>query len=180
MIKTFFLDDIPFVQDEIDALASSRAADGDNSTHEGVITSLLNEMDGVQELQGVTIIAATNRPEIIVCEFPSKRRGIENLFAQDSALMRPGRFDRALYVGPPDQAGREEILKIRIKNMAVDPDIDIVEIARLVCSLVFSHRSWTNDLSTVGRLFRSRNVCALSRSCNPHHAKRYERSLCKI
>ena len=62
--------------------------------------------------------------------------------------MRPGRFDRALYVGPPDQAGREEILKIRIKNMAVDPEIDIVEIARLVVSL-FSYRSWTNDLSTV-------------------------------
>lgn len=125
-------------QDEIDALASSRAADGDNSAHEGVITSLLNEMDGVQELQGVTIIAATNRPEIIVCEFLSKRRGIEKPFPQDSALMRPGRFDRALYVGPPDQAGREEILKIHIKNMAVDPDIDIVEIAKLVGSLVFT------------------------------------------
>ena len=54
------------MQDEIDSLASSRTADGDNSAHEGVITSLLNEMDGVQELQGVTIIAATNRPEIIV------------------------------------------------------------------------------------------------------------------
>jgi AAA family ATPase len=50
--------------------------------------------------------------------------------------MRPGRFDRALYVGPPDQAGREEILKIRIKNMAVDPNINIVEIARLVGSLI--------------------------------------------
>ncbi|KAF8340801.1 AAA family ATPase [Amanita rubescens] len=100
--------------DEIDSLASSRTADGDNSAHEGVITSLLNEMDGVQELQGVTIIAATNRPEII-----------------DSALMRPGRFDRALYVGPPDQAGREEILRIRMINMAVDPNIDIAEIARL-------------------------------------------------
>ena len=72
----FFFDDIPFLQDEIDALASPRAADGDNSTHEGVITSLLNEMDGVQELQGVTIIAATNRPEIIVCKFASKRYGI--------------------------------------------------------------------------------------------------------
>jgi AAA family ATPase len=46
--------------------------------------------------------------------------------------MRPGRFDRVVYVGPPDQAGREEILKIRIRSMAVDPDIDIPEIARLV------------------------------------------------
>ena len=67
------------MQDEIDSLASSRTADGDNSAHEGVITSLLNEMDGVQELQGVTIIAATNRPEIIVRLSPSKRsERIEN------------------------------------------------------------------------------------------------------
>ncbi|KAF8621307.1 hypothetical protein AX15_007904 [Amanita polypyramis BW_CC] len=100
--------------DEIDALATSRAADSDSSTHEGVITSLLNEMDGVQELQGVTIIAATNRPEAI-----------------DSALMRPGRFDRTLYVGPPDQAGREEILKIRTRAMMVDPEINVTEIAQL-------------------------------------------------
>ncbi|PFH51085.1 hypothetical protein AMATHDRAFT_143374 [Amanita thiersii Skay4041] len=104
--------------DEIDALATSRTSDnesgGSSSSHEGVLTSLLNEMDGVQELQGVVVIAATNRPEAI-----------------DSALMRPGRFDRALYVGPPDQAGREEILKIRMKEMSVDPAIDVQEIARL-------------------------------------------------
>ena len=49
--------------------------------------------------------------------------------------MRPGRFDRVAYVGPPDRAGREEILKIRIRNMTVDPDIDIPEIARLVSLL---------------------------------------------
>ncbi|KAF8636220.1 hypothetical protein AX17_003706 [Amanita inopinata Kibby_2008] len=102
--------------DEIDALATSRTSDGEGSTssHEGVITSLLNEMDGVQELQGVTIIAATNRPEAI-----------------DTALMRPGRFDRVLYVGPPDQAGREEILSIRMRSMTIDPQIDIAEIAKV-------------------------------------------------
>ena len=55
------------LQDEIDALASSRGSDGDTaSSHEGVLTSLLNEMDGVQELLGVTIIGATNRPDAIV------------------------------------------------------------------------------------------------------------------
>ncbi|TFK38925.1 P-loop containing nucleoside triphosphate hydrolase protein [Crucibulum laeve] len=102
--------------DEIDALASSRSSsDGDTaSSHEGVLTSLLNEMDGVQELLGVTIVAATNRPDAI-----------------DSALMRPGRLDRILYVGPPDQAGREEILRIRMRGMAVEPNIDIINIARL-------------------------------------------------
>ncbi|KAJ7935540.1 AAA family ATPase [Mycena leptocephala] len=102
--------------DEIDALASSRTSSDteSGSSHEGVLTSLLNEMDGVQELLGVTVLAATNRPDAI-----------------DSALMRPGRLDRILYVGPPDLEGREEILKIRMKNMTVAPDVDVVEIARM-------------------------------------------------
>ena len=72
-------------------------------------------MDGVQELVGVTIVAATNRPEAI-----------------DSALMRPGRLDRILYVGPPDAAGREEILRIRTAKMTVEPDLDYAELARMV------------------------------------------------
>ncbi|KAJ7175747.1 AAA family ATPase [Mycena filopes] len=102
--------------DEIDALATSRTSSDteSGSSHEGVLTSLLNEMDGVQELLGVTVLAATNRPDAI-----------------DSALMRPGRLDRILYVGPPDQTGREEILRIRMKNMNVSPDVDIVAIARM-------------------------------------------------
>lgn len=56
-------------QDEIDALATSRALESDSGSgsHEGVLTSLLNEMDGVQELLGVTVVAATNRPDVIVC-----------------------------------------------------------------------------------------------------------------
>ncbi|TFK48824.1 AAA-domain-containing protein [Heliocybe sulcata] len=99
--------------DEIDALATSRSAASSN-TSEGVLTSLLNEMDGVQELLGVTVVAATNRPEAI-----------------DSALMRPGRFDRILYVGPPDRAAREEILKIKIADMSVEEGLDISEIAVL-------------------------------------------------
>ncbi|KAG2010516.1 AAA family ATPase [Coprinopsis cinerea AmutBmut pab1-1] len=102
--------------DEIDALAVSRSASEKDSgaSHEGVLTSLLNEMDGVQELVGVTVVAATNRPE-----------------ALDSALMRPGRLDRILYVGPPDLAGREEIFKIKLKGMTVAPDVDVRELATL-------------------------------------------------
>ncbi|KAJ7366754.1 AAA family ATPase [Mycena albidolilacea] len=102
--------------DEIDALATSRTSSDteSGSSHEGVLTSLLNEMDGVQELLGVTVLAATNRPDAI-----------------DSALMRPGRLDRILFVGPPDQAGREEILRIRMKNMNVALDVDVGEIARM-------------------------------------------------
>ncbi|KAG7097206.1 hypothetical protein E1B28_004577 [Marasmius oreades] len=102
--------------DEIDALASSRIASSHDSgsSHEGVLTSLLNEMDGIQELVGVTILAATNRPESI-----------------DPALMRPGRLDRILYVGPPDRQGREEIFRIRLRSMKVDDNIDIAELAAL-------------------------------------------------
>ncbi|KAJ3769376.1 AAA family ATPase [Lentinula raphanica] len=102
--------------DEIDALATSRISSDSNAgtSNEGVLTSLLNEIDGVQELVGVTILAATNRPESI-----------------DSALMRPGRLDRLLYVGPPDQEGREEILKIRTKHMKVEDNLDIPHIAAL-------------------------------------------------
>ncbi|KAF5374922.1 hypothetical protein D9758_000017 [Tetrapyrgos nigripes] len=102
--------------DEIDALATSRmSSDSDvGSSHEGVLTSLLNEMDGVQELVGVTVVAATNRPEAI-----------------DPALMRSGRLDRILYIGSPDQAGREEILKIRMRSMKVENGIDVEKIALL-------------------------------------------------
>ncbi|KAI0671254.1 AAA family ATPase [Trametes maxima] len=101
--------------DEIDALATSRtASDGGGGAHEGVLTSLLNEMDGVQELVGVTIVAATNRPDVI-----------------DSALMRPGRLDRILYVGPPDLEGRTEILRIRTQKMSVEPGLDLAQIASI-------------------------------------------------
>ncbi|KAI0632362.1 AAA family ATPase [Trametes polyzona] len=101
--------------DEIDALATSRtASDTSGGAHEGVLTSLLNEMDGVQELVGVTIVAATNRPDVI-----------------DSALMRPGRLDRILYVGPPDLEGRVEILRIRTQKMSVEPGLDLEQIARM-------------------------------------------------
>jgi len=103
--------------DEIDALALSRSptsSSSDDASHGGVLTSLLNEMDGVQELVGVTVVAATNRPEVI-----------------DSALMRPGRLDRLLYVGPPDLQGREEILSIRLAKMSVEPELDIRNLAEV-------------------------------------------------
>ncbi|KIK98539.1 hypothetical protein PAXRUDRAFT_9477 [Paxillus rubicundulus Ve08.2h10] len=102
--------------DEIDALGTSRldSEGGGPSSHEGVLTSLLNEMDGVQELVGVTVIAATNRPDVM-----------------DSALMRPGRLDRILFIGPPDQEAREEILRIRTKKMSVEPGFDVAKIAAM-------------------------------------------------
>ncbi|WVW85544.1 hypothetical protein I302_107582 [Kwoniella bestiolae CBS 10118] len=97
--------------DEIDALGSARS---DDHTHSGVLTSLLNEMDGIEELSGVTVVAATNRPDVL-----------------DSALMRPGRLDRILYVGAPDLPTRKDIFRIRLATMAVEPGVDVEELARI-------------------------------------------------
>ncbi|KAH9978338.1 P-loop containing nucleoside triphosphate hydrolase protein [Russula compacta] len=94
--------------DEIDALASSRSPTAVNTgTHEGVLLSLLNEIDGEED--------AKNRPE-----------------ALDPALMRPGKLDRILYLGPPDFAGLMEILRIHTSTIAVDPALDLDAIAALV------------------------------------------------
>lgn len=101
-----------------------------------MLTSLLNEMDGVQELLGVTVVAATNRPDVIV-SVTFMGFGGQLIILQDSALMRPGRLDRILYVGPPDQEAREEILKIRTRAMSVEPDLDVQEIARIVSIVNF-------------------------------------------
>ncbi|KAF5101310.1 hypothetical protein D0Z03_000617 [Geotrichum reessii] len=96
--------------DEIDALSSTRGegeAGGDR-----VLTSLLNEMDGIEALVGVTILAATNRPEVI-----------------DPALMRPGRLDRLVYVAPPNVSARLKILEIQARKMTVDDDVDLAQLA---------------------------------------------------
>jgi AAA family ATPase len=101
-------------------------------------------MDGVEELVGVTVIGATNRPEVLVrgTISPSPRGIAPSSFyssCQDSALMRPGRLDRILYVGPPDFAGRIEILRIRTRNMSVDPALDLDALAALVRSNTLPH-----------------------------------------
>ncbi|WVQ90580.1 hypothetical protein IAS59_004360 [Cryptococcus gattii] len=97
--------------DEIDALGSARS---DDHTLSGVLTSLLNEMDGVEELSGVTVVAATNRPDVL-----------------DSALMRPGRLDRILYVGAPDFETRKDIFRIRMATMAVEPGVNVEQLAEI-------------------------------------------------
>ncbi|KAG0371330.1 spermatogenesis associated protein 5 [Gamsiella multidivaricata] len=102
--------------DEIDALTVKRGAgdDGGSSVADRVLSQLLNELDGIEPLVNVTVVAATNRPDIM-----------------DPALMRPGRIDRILYVSPPDLASRREILRLQIhgKKMACDTDVDIEELA---------------------------------------------------
>ena len=98
--------------DEIDAIGSKREGNG-KASGVNVLTTLLNEMDGIETLKGVTVLAATNKPQ--------------NL---DLALLRPGRFDELLYVAPPDLAGREAILRVRQRRMDFADDVDIALLAQ--------------------------------------------------
>lgn len=99
--------------DEIDAIGKSRDSKlGGNDEREQTLNQLLAEMDGFDSSKGVVILAATNRPEIL-----------------DKALLRPGRFDRRVIVDKPDLKGREEILKVHGKNVKLDGDVNLGEIA---------------------------------------------------
>ncbi|GAB5561737.1 MAG: ATP-dependent zinc metalloprotease FtsH [Synoicihabitans sp.] len=101
--------------DEIDAVGRQRGAGlgGGNDEREQTLNSLLVEMDGFDTTDGVIIIAATNRPDVL-----------------DNALLRPGRFDRQIHVGLPDMIGREQILRVHARKIAMSDDVDIPAIAR--------------------------------------------------
>ena len=86
--------------DELDALAPTRGTGGDNNVSDRLVDQLLTSMDGLENMEGVITIGATNRPEVI-----------------DSALLRPGRFDRMILVGEPDEDARKKILKIHTKSV---------------------------------------------------------------
>jgi len=101
--------------DEIDAVGRSRGhgLGGGNDEREQTLNALLVEMDGFDTQEGIIIIAATNRPDVL-----------------DPALLRPGRFDRQITVNLPDVRGREAILKVHAKNVKLDPAVDLAIIAR--------------------------------------------------
>ncbi len=101
--------------DEIDAVGRSRGAGlgGGNDEREQTLNQLLVEMDGFDTNEGIILIAATNRPDVL-----------------DPALLRPGRFDRQVVVGNPDIIGREAILKVHIKKISTGPDVKLRTIAR--------------------------------------------------
>ncbi|RKK06027.1 AAA family ATPase [Pseudoroseomonas wenyumeiae] len=100
--------------DEIDSLVPARGGGlGEPQVTERVVNTILAEMDGLEELQGVVVIGATNRPNLL-----------------DPALLRPGRFDELVYVPVPDEAGREQILRIQTQGMPLAEDVDLAEIAR--------------------------------------------------
>ena len=101
--------------DEIDAVGRHRGAGlgGGNDEREQTLNQLLVEMDGFEANEGIIIIAATNRPDVL-----------------DPALLRPGRFDRQVTVGNPDIVGREKILKVHMRNVPLSKDVDPKTIAR--------------------------------------------------
>ncbi|PVU70139.1 AAA family ATPase [Sulfolobales archaeon SCGC AB-777_K20] len=98
--------------DEIDAVAPARGMGIDTGVTERIVNQLLAEMDGIEKLENVVVIAATNRPDIL-----------------DPALLRPGRFDRLIYVPPPDKQARLEILKVHTRKVALDEDVSLEELA---------------------------------------------------
>ena len=99
--------------DEIDAIAPRRGAAVDNKVTERVVNQILTELDGLEELQDVVVIGATNRPDIM-----------------DPALLRPGRFDRIILASVPDVKGREEIFKVHTAEMPLK-NVDIKKLAEV-------------------------------------------------
>jgi transitional endoplasmic reticulum ATPase len=100
--------------DELDSIAPRRGLHTDAGVTDRIVNQLLTEMDGMQTLKGVVIMGATNRPDIL-----------------DPALLRPGRFDRVLYVPPPDKAARLQIFKIHTRGMPLDKDVNLEDLAAI-------------------------------------------------
>ena len=99
--------------DEIDSIAPVRGGGDDSQVTERVVSQILTELDGLEPMNDVVVIAATNRPDII-----------------DPALLRPGRFDKAILVGPPDEASRKSILEIKLRDKPLADDVDADAIAK--------------------------------------------------
>jgi len=99
--------------DEIDSLAPRRGGIGDSHVTERVVSQLLTELDGMEELKDVVVIAATNRPDIV-----------------DPALLRPGRIERHIFIPAPDEKSRREIFKIHTRGMPLADDVSIDELAK--------------------------------------------------
>ena len=131
--------------DEIDAVGRHRGAGmgGGHDEREQTLNQLLVEMDGFGNNEGIIIIAATNRPDIL-----------------DPALLRPGRFDRQVTVGRPDLKGREEILRVHAKNKPLGPDVDLKTIAH--GTVGFTGADLENLLNEAALLAAKRNKKAIT------------------
>jgi len=131
--------------DEIDAVGRQRGAGlgGGNDEREQTLNQLLTEMDGFEGNNGIIIIAATNRPDVL-----------------DAALLRPGRFDRQVVVDRPDYAGRLEILNVHARGKTLSPDVDLEKIARRTPG--FTGADLSNLLNEAAILAARRNLTEIS------------------
>ncbi len=131
--------------DEIDAVGRQRGAGlgGGNDEREQTLNQLLTEMDGFEGNTGIIIIAATNRPDVL-----------------DSALLRPGRFDRQVVVDRPDYAGRREILQVHARGKTLAKDVDLDKIARRTPG--FTGADLSNLLNEAAILAARRNLTEIS------------------
>ncbi|CBN57796.1 ATP-dependent zinc metalloprotease FtsH3 [Kamptonema animale CS-326] len=131
--------------DEIDAVGRQRGAGlgGGNDEREQTLNQLLTEMDGFEGNTGIIIIAATNRPDVL-----------------DSALLRPGRFDRQVVVDRPDYAGRLEILNVHARGKTLSKDVDLEKIARRTPG--FTGADLSNLLNEAAILAARRNLTEIS------------------
>jgi transitional endoplasmic reticulum ATPase len=100
--------------DELDSIAPMRGTDTGSHVTDSVVNQLLTSIDGLESMEGVVVIGATNRPDII-----------------DVGLLRPGRFDRLVLIESPDKKAREEIFKIHTKSMPLDKDVNIKNLAEI-------------------------------------------------
>ena len=98
--------------DEIDSIASTRGSTSDSGVGERVVNQLLTELDGIEDLKDVIFVSATNRPDLL-----------------DPSLLRPGRIDKMIHVGAPDAKSREEILKVQVKNVPLEKDVNLKTLA---------------------------------------------------
>src|SRR5438132_657224 len=107
--------------DELDAIGRARGGivTGSSSEHEQTLNQILTEMDGFSSREGVIVLAATNRPDVL-----------------DQALLRPGRFDRRVTVSPPDKNGRDSILKVHTRGVPLASDVDLKNVAASTPGLV--------------------------------------------
>jgi len=131
--------------DEIDAVGRQRGAGlgGGHDEREQTLNQLLVEMDGFSGNEGIIMIAATNRPDVL-----------------DHALMRPGRFDRQVVVNTPDLKGREEILKVHAKGKPLAPDVDLSVVAKSTAG--FTGADLENLLNEAALLAARRNLRAIT------------------
>jgi len=142
--------------DEIDAIAGKRGIETGTKVTERVLNQMLAEMDGLEDLNDVIVIGATNRPDMI-----------------DPALLRPGRFDKILLVDAPNETERENILKIHTKKMPLGKDVNLKEIAKITSGYTGA------DLES---LVREAGMLALRESPDTKHVtkKHFEKALEKI